>query len=109
MAKMYVTRRAVFTHAEVKCVNVHTDEILSLDAKLMGFYATCNDFLDAIAKEYRDNAEVKPIAVLSLSYTVETMGQPVAVWLANCEHIKSEPIDAPDAAMFGKRVTESDD
>ena len=105
MAKMYVTRRAVFTNANFKVVNLHDDTIENRSVKLMGFYPSCNDALDEITAMYREDSDAKPIAVMDMSYTVETMGQTADTWLANCEYLKSEDISREDAAMFGKRVS----
>lgn len=105
MAKMYVTRRAVFTTANYKVVNLHDDTIENRSAKLMGFYPSCNDALDEITALFRENSDFKPIVVMDMSYTVETMGQTADTWIANCEHLKSETISSEDAAMFGKRVS----
>lgn len=105
MAKMYVTRRAVFTHATTKVVNLHTDEIDTVVNHLMGYYASLNDALDAVSKGYRDNVDVKPIAVTELSYTIDTMGMSAEVWRDNCNVIKTEDIAPEDAAMFGKRAS----
>ena len=105
MAKMYVTRRAVFTNATFKVVIIHDDSIENRSVKLMGFYPSCNDALDKITAMYRKDLDVKPIAVTDITYSVETMGQSAVTWLANCECLKSEDISREDAAMFGKRVS----
>ncbi len=105
MAKFFITRRAVFTNATFKVVNLHDDSIESRSVKLMGFFPSCNDALDEITKMYRDNAEFKPIAVMDVSYTVESMGLDAQTWLDHCKYFKSEDISREDAAMFGKRVS----
>lgn len=108
MRKYYITRRSAVTVCTVKAVNKHTYEVVDITTAVDGGFPSKSDALKAVNKVW-ENEDFQPIAVVDMTFHIQTRGMTVAAWFENADFVSDDEVSAEEVAQFGKRAKKSDE